>query len=71
MRCVKCPTFKNVWKVVSSPKKEVLGFFMVYVDDVIMFGSTSFESPGSAGWLASFQEMESPLRRSYVVPGRI
>eukprot|EP00975_Prorocentrum_lima_P058510 12272963-Prorocentrum_lima.AAC.1 len=35
MRCIQCPTFKNVWKVVSSLNKEVLGFFMVYVDDVI------------------------------------
>eukprot|EP00975_Prorocentrum_lima_P034758 7303743-Prorocentrum_lima.AAC.1 len=36
MICSQCPTFKNVWKVVSSQHKEVLGFFMVYVDDVIM-----------------------------------
>eukprot|EP00975_Prorocentrum_lima_P051246 10735464-Prorocentrum_lima.AAC.1 len=41
MRCVQCPTFKNAWKVVSSSNNEVLRFFMVYVDDVIMFGSTS------------------------------
>eukprot|EP00975_Prorocentrum_lima_P004835 1052670-Prorocentrum_lima.AAC.1 len=41
MRCVLCPTFKNVWKVVSSQHKDVLGFFMVSADDVIMFGSTT------------------------------
>eukprot|EP00975_Prorocentrum_lima_P057526 12064595-Prorocentrum_lima.AAC.1 len=41
MRCIQCPTFKNVRKVVSSQYKEVLGFFMVYLDDVIMFGSTT------------------------------
>eukprot|EP00975_Prorocentrum_lima_P064220 12896250-Prorocentrum_lima.AAC.1 len=41
MRCIQCPTFKHVWKVVSSLSKEVLRFFMVYVDDVIMFGYTS------------------------------
>eukprot|EP00975_Prorocentrum_lima_P055556 11649213-Prorocentrum_lima.AAC.1 len=40
MRCIQCPTFKNVWKVVSSLSKEVMGFFMVNVDDVLMFGST-------------------------------
>eukprot|EP00975_Prorocentrum_lima_P024413 5132786-Prorocentrum_lima.AAC.1 len=57
MRCVQCPTFKNVWNVVSSQHKDVLGFFMVYVDDVIMSGSTTmvkkiidaFQKPGSAG----------------------
>eukprot|EP00975_Prorocentrum_lima_P048147 10070703-Prorocentrum_lima.AAC.1 len=41
MRCIQCPTFTNVWTVVSSQYKEVLGFFMVYMDDVIMFGSTT------------------------------
>eukprot|EP00975_Prorocentrum_lima_P019105 4021041-Prorocentrum_lima.AAC.1 len=41
MRCIQCPTFENVWEVVSSQHKEVLGFFMVYVDDVTMFGSTT------------------------------
>eukprot|EP00975_Prorocentrum_lima_P029203 6133044-Prorocentrum_lima.AAC.1 len=41
MRCIQCPTYKNEWKVASSLRKEVLGFFMVYVDDVIMCGSTS------------------------------
>eukprot|EP00975_Prorocentrum_lima_P053432 11206865-Prorocentrum_lima.AAC.1 len=41
MRCIQCPTFKNVSKVVSSQHKEVLGFFMVYVGDVIMFGYTT------------------------------
>eukprot|EP00975_Prorocentrum_lima_P039038 8202370-Prorocentrum_lima.AAC.1 len=41
MKCIQCPTFKNVWKVVSSLHNEVLGFFTVYVDDVIMFGTTS------------------------------
>eukprot|EP00975_Prorocentrum_lima_P011435 2431707-Prorocentrum_lima.AAC.1 len=40
MRCVQCPTFKNAWKVVSGLSKSVLGFFMVYVDDVVMFRST-------------------------------
>eukprot|EP00975_Prorocentrum_lima_P002817 620967-Prorocentrum_lima.AAC.1 len=44
MRCVQCSTFKNVWKVVSSSSKSVLGFFMVYVDDVIMDGPTSMVS---------------------------
>eukprot|EP00975_Prorocentrum_lima_P007104 1526534-Prorocentrum_lima.AAC.1 len=41
MRCVQCPTFKNVWKVVPGQSKYVLGFFMVYVYDVIMLGSTA------------------------------
>eukprot|EP00975_Prorocentrum_lima_P063197 12890072-Prorocentrum_lima.AAC.1 len=41
MKCIQCPTFKNVWKVVSSQYSEVVGFFNVCVDDVIMFGSTS------------------------------
>eukprot|EP00975_Prorocentrum_lima_P068744 12922325-Prorocentrum_lima.AAC.1 len=41
MRCVQCPTYKNVWKVVSNRCREIVGFFMVYVDDVIMFGATS------------------------------
>eukprot|EP00975_Prorocentrum_lima_P064159 12895864-Prorocentrum_lima.AAC.1 len=41
MECVQCPTFKHVWKVVSSQHEEVLGFFMVYADGVIMFGSTT------------------------------
>eukprot|EP00975_Prorocentrum_lima_P065766 12905353-Prorocentrum_lima.AAC.1 len=41
MKCIQCPTFKNVWKVVSDHHSEVVGFFMVYVDDVIMFGSTA------------------------------
>eukprot|EP00975_Prorocentrum_lima_P069381 12926049-Prorocentrum_lima.AAC.1 len=40
MRCSQSPTFKNVWRVMSSFSKRVLGFFMVYVDDVIMVGST-------------------------------
>eukprot|EP00975_Prorocentrum_lima_P023437 4928909-Prorocentrum_lima.AAC.1 len=41
MRCILCPSFKNVWKVVSSLNKEVVGFFMVYLDGAIMFGYTS------------------------------
>eukprot|EP00975_Prorocentrum_lima_P026526 5578992-Prorocentrum_lima.AAC.1 len=40
MRCIQCPPFKNVWEVVWEQNKEVVGFFMVYVDDLIMFGST-------------------------------
>eukprot|EP00975_Prorocentrum_lima_P037844 7962247-Prorocentrum_lima.AAC.1 len=34
LRSIQCPTFKNAWKVVSRLSKEVLGFFMVDVDDV-------------------------------------
>eukprot|EP00975_Prorocentrum_lima_P002643 583270-Prorocentrum_lima.AAC.1 len=41
MKCIQCPTFKNLWNVVSSQHSEVVGFFMVYVDDVTMYGSTT------------------------------
>eukprot|EP00975_Prorocentrum_lima_P038453 8082900-Prorocentrum_lima.AAC.1 len=43
MRCMQCPTFKNCWTVVAedaNEEEEVIGFFMVYLDDIIMFAET-------------------------------